>query len=89
MRSGLTKKSGIWSYSKLQDHFGNAVSSIGIERGLKGSRAAHAELKELGRIITAAAANAENLEVSIPDTPSRRSITERVVRAIQQRPLRV
>lgn len=78
MRSGLTKKSGIWSYSKLQDHFGDAVSSIGIERGLKGSRVAHAELKELGRIITAAAAEAEPLEVSIPSTPKRKTITQRI-----------
>jgi hypothetical protein len=78
MRSGLTKKSGIWSYSKLQDHFGQAVSSIGIERGLKGSRAAHTELKELGRIITAAAAEAEPLEVSIPSTPERKTITQRI-----------
>jgi hypothetical protein len=78
MRSGLTKKSGIWSYSKLQDHFGQAVASIGIERGLKGSRAAHAELKELGRIITAAAAEAEPLEVSIPSTPERKTVTQRI-----------
>jgi hypothetical protein len=78
MRSGLTKKSGIWSYSKLQDHFGDAVSSIGIQRGLKGSRAAHAELKELGRIITEAAAEAETLEVSIPNTPERKTVTQRI-----------
>lgn len=78
MRSGLTKKSGIWSYSKLQDHFGQAVSSIGIERGLKGSRAAHTELKELGRIITSAAAEAEPLEVSIPSTPERKTVTQRI-----------
>jgi hypothetical protein len=68
----------MWSYSKLQDHFGDAVASIGIERGLKGSRAAHAELRELGRIITAAAAEAEPLEVSIPDTPERKTVTQRI-----------
>ena len=69
----LTKKKGKWAYSKLQDEFGEAVSHLGIERGLKGSRAVNQDLKELGKTLTAAAKDAEALAIVTEKEPVRRS----------------
>jgi hypothetical protein len=81
----LTKKSGIWSYEKMQDFFAEAVADLGIERGLRGSRAAHEELKEIGNVITQAVQDYQDLE--IPDFNrrlKRKTFTEKVAGFFKQ-----
>lgn len=81
----LTKKSGPWSYEKMQDFFAEAVNGLGIERGLRGSRAAAEDLKELGKVITQAVEDYQDLEIPKFDRKlKRKTFTEKVAGFFKQ-----